>query len=62
MKEYSKSKVTVLLSNKEHEALKNITAKTRRTLGQELAYRAFSAIALGSETSIDPPAKKEVAA
>lgn len=46
MSEPNQSKVVVLLTDEEHAELKRIAAESRRTLGQELAYRAFRAITL----------------
>lgn len=44
MTDTSKSKVQVKLTDAEYKKLRSIIADTRRTLGQELAYRAFQAI------------------
>lgn len=38
------NKVIVLLTEEEHATLKDLANETRRTLGQELAFRAMSAI------------------
>lgn len=38
------AKIIVLLNEEEHATLKGIVKETRRTLGQEMAYRAFQAI------------------
>lgn len=40
----SQSKVVVILTEEEHAKLKEITSESRRSLGQELAFRAFQAI------------------
>ena len=64
MSEPNQSKVVVLLTDDEHAELKRIAAESRRTLGQELAYRAFQAIASRTPAASTrrPRAKKEVAA
>lgn len=39
------NKIVVILDDEEHATLKEIVAESRRTLGQELAFRAFQSIA-----------------
>lgn len=46
MSEPNQNKVVVLLTEEEHAELTRSAAESRRTLGRELAYRAFQAITL----------------
>ena len=61
-----KEKVIVLLDKEEHATLKQIVKRTRRTLGQEMAFRAFQALDTADEkesrNTAKPASKKERAA
>lgn len=50
MRAKKQNKIVVLLSPAEHAELKRIAKSTRRTLGQELAFRAFEQVRQSTAT------------